>query len=350
MDSEKFDSLYLKRIFMAMIVFSFVILSFFLLKPVALSIIFGFLLAFIFSPVYNFVLKKTKSKNLSASLLCIFLVLLILLPIWFFTPIFLKQSLQLYVDAQHVDFATPLKSIFPSFFASQEFSSEIGSIMNSFVTKTARSLVETLSGIILNFVTILLQMLVVFFTFFFALRDKDKIVPFLRSVSPFSSEVEDKLFEYSRGITSSLLYGQIIIGVIQGIIIGIGFFIFKAPNALFLTILSVFAGILPIVGPTLIWIPTSIYLLIAGNAFPALGIVFFGVFSSTIDNFLRPLIVSQRTNVPSPVILVGMIGGFLYFGALGILLGPLILSYLLVGIELYRKKGKSKKGNLFCSD
>ena len=350
MARENFDSIFLKRIFIAIIVFSFAVLSFLLIRPVAMSIVLGLLLAFIFSPVYSFINKRIKSKNISAGILCVILIFLIIIPIWFFTPIVLRHSINVYLDVQNTDFVTPLKKIFPSFFASEEFSSEIVSVINSFIMRTARSLIETLSGLVLNFLNVFLQMLVVFFTFFFVLRDKEKIVPFLKSISPFSKEVEKKLFEYSIGITSSILYGQVIIGLTQGIIMGIGFFIFKVPNALILTIVSIFAGVLPIVGPTIIWIPTAFYLLIAGNTFSSIGIVLFGLLSSSSDNLLRPLIVSRRTSVPSPIILIGMIGGLLYFGVLGILLGPLILSYLLVGIEIYRKKEISKEGLITCSN
>jgi predicted PurR-regulated permease PerM len=348
MPNENLESTYLRRIFIAIIIFSFVVLSFLLIHPVALSIISGVLLAFIFNPVYEYLYKKTKSKNFSASILCVILLILFVLPIWFFTPIILRQSLNLYIDAKNMDFVTPLKSIFPSFFASEQFSSEVGSIINSFVVRTAKSLVDSMSNLILNFLTIMLQVVVVFFTFFFVLRDKDKLIPFLKSISPFSKEVEDKLFEYSKGITYSVLYGQIIVGLIQGAIMGVGLFIFRVPNALFLTILSLLAGVFPIIGPTVIWIPTAIYLVFAGSVFPAFGVIVFGIFASIVDNLLRPLIISRRTNVPSPVILIGMIGGLFYFGILGILIGPLILSYLLVGIEIYRKRKKSDK-DIFVS-
>jgi len=119
---------------------------------------------------------------------------------------------------------------------------------------------------------------------------------------------------------------------------GMGFFIFNISNAFLLTFLAILAGIFPIIGPTIIWVPLSIFLLTSGNTFQAVGIIVFGGISSTIDNLIRSVIISKRTAVYSPVVLIGMIGGFFYFGVLGILLGPLILSYFLIGIEIYRNK------------
>lgn len=313
------------------------VLSFFLLKPILIPMIVAFILAFIFNPVYNMFYKIFKSKNISASLICLILLFLIILPIWFLTPIVIDQSFKIYLAAQQMDFVTPLKGIFPSLFASEQFSAEIGSILHSFFTKTTNSLVNELSQIIFNFPTLLLQFSVVFFTFFFVLRDKDKVIDYIKTLLPFSKDVETKMFESSKGITTSLIYGQIIVGIIQGIIVGVGLFIFSVPNSLFLTLLAILGGILPIIGTTLVWVPVVIYLFIAGNTFSAIGVLLFGIFSSTIDNVIRPLIVSKRTNIHPVVVLIGMIGGLFLFGVLGFILGPLILSYLLILLDTYRK-------------
>ena len=136
----------------------------------------------------------------------------------------------------------------------------------------------------------------------------------------------------------SVIYGQVVIGIVQGLAVGLGFFIFKVPNALFLTLLASLAGIFPIIGTTIIWAPVVIYLLIAGNTFPALGVLVFGLISASIDNLARPVFVSKRTQMHSALVLIGMIGGLLLFGVIGVILGPLIIAYLLIVLEIYRNK------------
>lgn len=329
---------YLKKIFVAMLFVAIAILSFLILKPILTAIIIGFLLTFIFSPVYKWLYKILKSKNLAAAIICLLLIVLILAPFWFLTPILVDQSIKIYMASQTLDFVTPLKSIFPSLFASSEFSSEIGSILHSFVTKLANSLTNILSNLFLNFPTILLQTLVVFFTFFFMLKDQDEFVDYIRSLSPFSKEIDRKFFEYSKGITSSVLYGQVIIGFVQGVVVGLGFFLFGVPNALILTLVAVGLGILPIVGTMIVWLPVLIYLLIHEQTFAAIGILVLGIISSNLDNLLRPVFVSKKIDMHPALVLIAMIGGFFLFGILGIILGPLIIAYLLIIIELYRKK------------
>ena len=332
------DEIYFKRIMTTSILIILAVLSFLLLRPILLSIIIGIILASVFTPIYTWVNKLIKSKNLSSILICLFLIFLIVLPMWFLTPILIDQSFKIYQVTQQMDFVAPLKAIFPSLFASEEFSAEVGSILYSFITKTTNSMVNSLSKLILNFPALSLQFLVVFFTFFFVLRDQRQFASYIKSLLPFSKEIEKKLFASSKRIAISVIYGQIIIGIIQGLFVGIGFFIFKVPNGLFLTLLACLAGIFPIIGTAIIWLPVSIYLIIGGNTLPALGLIIFGLISSNIDNLLRPIIVSKRTNLHPSLILIGMIGGLFFFGILGVILGPLILAYLLIILEIYRKK------------
>ncbi len=328
---------YIKKILVPAILLALIVLTFFLIKPFLLAIFSGFFLAFIFSPIYNWLYKKTKLKNFSASMICILLVILIILPLWFLIPILINQTFKIYLASQQLDFITPLKSIFPSL-SSEQFSTEIGTILQSFTTKITNSLMNFLSNLVLSFPTILLQSVVAFFILFFVLRDKEQLVSYMRGLSPFSKEVEKKLFDSSKAITVSVIYGQIIVGLIMGIIIGLGFFLFKIPNTLFLTLLASIAGILPIIGTAIIWVPVAIYLLIMGDTFSFFGIIVIGIISSNIDNVLRPLFVAKRTKMHSALVFIGMLGGVFLFGILGFILGPLVIAYLLVLLEIYRNK------------
>jgi len=315
-----------------------IILSFLIIKPILMSIIWGILLAFIFSPVYDFFVKWTKSKNFSASLIVFSLIVIILLFIWFLTPIVINQSFKIFRSSQQLDIVTPLKKIFPSFFASEAFSKDIGEIIKSFISKTTSSVTDSLTKFVFNFPTIMLQFTVVIFTFFFVLRDKEEIINYVKSLSPLSKDVEKRLFDYSKDITNSVIYGQVFIGIIQGLIAGLGFFIFGVPNALYLTLIAIVVGILPILGPLLVWVPVALFLIIQGNQVSAIGVIIFGMLSSVSENLLRPLIVSKRAKLSTSIVLIGMVGGFLMFGFLGFIIGPLVLGYLLIILEIYRKK------------
>ncbi len=329
---------YFKKITTTIIIIGLIVLAYFLLKPLLMAIIIGIILAFIFTPLYNWINKHLKMKNFTAFLMCILLVLIIVIPLWYLAPVMINQSIKFYMASQQIDFVKPLENIFPSLFQSETLSNEIGSAIRTFITQTTNSLMNSLSNIILNFPKIFLQLVVVFFTFFFVLRDKENLISYIQSLIPFSKDVEKKLFKSSKDITVSVLYGQVVIGIVQGLVTGLGFFIFKVPNALLLTALAALAGIFPIIGTAIIWIPVAIYFLIAGNSFAAFGIVLFGLISTVIETMIKPVFVSRRIQMNSSIILIGMIGGLFLFGILGVILGPLILAYLLIVLEIYRNK------------
>ena len=332
------DENYLKKTTTIVILTILLVLSFFLVQPLLTSMIWGVILAFIFSPIYNFIFKITNSKTISASIICFVLLFLIVFSLWSFTPKIIDESLKLYKAAQQMDILTPFKNVFPSFFASPEFSQEMTSIIHSFIIKLTNSLVIYFSNSILELPTIIMQIFVVFFTFFYVLRDKENINEYIKSFLPFSKEVEKKLFQSTKDITFSILYGQLICGMIQGIILGIGLFVFGVQNALLLSLIAMVAGVLPILGPSIIGVPVALSLFLAGNPLSAIGILIFTFISSMSDHVIRPLLVSKRTKLNPALVLIGMIGGFLFIGILGLILGPLILAYLMIVIEIYRNK------------
>lgn len=337
------DTDYFRKVITTVIIIGLVVLSLLVIKPIFIAVIAGVLLAFVFNPLYELVQKLTKSKNISAGLVCLFLFLLIFIPFWFLTPMIVDETFKIYLAAQKIDFAALLQNIFPSLFHSPEFAAQVSSITSSFISKTMNSILNGFSDLILNLPSVLLQVLVVSFTFFFVLRDKDEILDYIRGLLPFSKEIEKKVFESSKDITYSVLYGHVVIGLLQGIIVGVGFLIFSVPNALFLTLLACVAAVIPVLGAPFVWIPVVVYLFISGSNGAAWAIVIFGLFAGVIDNILRPLIISKRTKISTLLITLGMVGGLLFMGVFGLIIGPLILAYLLIILELYRDK-KSASG------
>ena len=183
----------------------------------------------------------------------------------------------------------------------------------------------------------LLNLAVVLFVFFFSLRDQEALREFISGISPFRKDKESVLVKRFKDITSSIIFGYIIVGAIQGLALGAGLWWFDVPKALTLTILGMFAAMLPMVGPWLVWIPIAIFLFIGGNTSAAIWFaIYCTVIVSSIDNVLRPYIVARKTGTSSVIVLVGMIGGLFVFNILGLILGPLILSYLILFLKAYK--------------
>jgi predicted PurR-regulated permease PerM len=129
------------------------------------------------------------------------------------------------------------------------------------------------------------------------------------------------------------------VGFVQGIVAGIGYFMFGVPNAIILTIVTIMVSILPVIGPSLIWVPTVIYLFIKGNNVAGIELLIYGLFLiNWIQALLTPRIMSRTAEMNPAIALIGIIGGLYAFGILGLILGPLILAYFILLIEIYRDK------------
>jgi len=311
-----------------------VILTFLIIQPIIFPIILGILLAYIFYPFYGILKTKIKNENLSAFLVCLALMIIILVPLIIIFTTLINQILSIYLSLQSLDLTQIARQIIPD----SEFSTAFASSLNTFISQKLAKTIAGFSDFIIDLPVNLLKLFLVFFVFFFTLRDGSKAMQYLKSLSPFKKETEAQFFKHFKDVTFSVLIGQIIIGIAQGIIAGIGYFIFGVPNAIFLTILTIFAGIIPLIGPWLIWVPVDIYLFSTGNAGAGLGLLIYGLLLiSWIDVIIRPLVVSRRTKMNSAIVIIGMIGGLFVFGILGFILGPLILAYILLIVELYRR-------------
>ncbi|MBU0466856.1 MAG: AI-2E family transporter [Nanoarchaeota archaeon] len=326
-----------KRISLIVLIALLGILVFLIIRPVLLSIIGGLILAYIFFPVYKWIAKKVKYRSLAAALVSVLVLLIIFIPLWFLLPLMSQQVFALFQFSQELDINSLVRTIFPS--SSEQFIVQISATATNAVTKITSSILNSIVDFLINFAVISLHLLLVAFVFFFALKDESKLREFASGLSPLNKSQEKHLIKKFKDITGSIIYGQIVAGVLQGIFAGIGFFVFGIPNALVLTVLATMLSIIPVIGPSLIYIPVAIYLIITGNPLLAIGFLLYNVLIvSSVDTIFRSLFVSRRTRMSQAVILVGMIGGLFIFGILGLILGPLILAYFITFLTAYKEK------------
>ncbi len=324
-----------RKIFITGLVLLLLLVCFLIIKTIALSIIGGMLLAYVFIPIYRRVQRVVVNRNFAAILMCFIILIIIVVPLWIFVPIIVEQIFKLFTLTQSIDFTQLVKMMFPT--SQADFQEKIATTMIQFVGNLTSGILNYLIGFLQNLPSVLLNLAVILFVFFFTLRDHEELGDFVSGISPFKKEKESVLINRFKGITSAIIYGYVIVGIIQGLALGLGLLIFGIPNALTITIVSVFASMLPMVGPWLVYLPIILFLIVGGKVGIAIGFGIYCVFFvSTIDNILRPYIVARKTGTSSVIVLIGMIGGLFLFKALGIILGPLILSYLILFLRAYK--------------
>ena len=331
-----FDKEEIRKIFAVGLLLLLVVIAFLLLKPILLAIIAGLILAYIFNPVYKRVNKIVKNKTLSVSIVCLLVILIIFVPLWFIIPIIIKQVFNMFTLAQNLDIHNFITTVLPS--ASPEFIAQISASVNSAISQASSAILNSLVTFLLDLPNLLLQFTVIAFVFFFALRDSENLKDFVIGLSPLKKEQEKAVIQQFENITYSIIYGAVIVGIIQGLVAGVGLFIFGIPNALILTLLSILFSIVPITGAFLVFAPPTIYLFSSGH--PTAGILFLLyniLVVSWIDNVLRAEILAKKTDLSPAIAVIGMIGGILIFGLLGLILGPLILAYIVIILKAYKE-------------
>ena len=313
------------------------ILAYMIINPVLSAIVYGLLLAYIMNPVYNLLKKIIKNEIVSAFIVCIGLFIIIIGALVLIIGSLLNQAIDFYLALKSLDLTSYLSQI--PWLAKNQFSATIISNINSTISNFLFNFLGIFNKFVLNLPELGLKFVVFLFVFFFALKDGERAINYLKSVSPLKKENEEKFFKKFKDVTNSVLLGQIFVGLIQGLVAGVGFFIFGVKNPLILTFLSIGASIIPMVGPWLVWIPVNLFLILSGRPETAIGFLIYNLFiTSLIDNVVRPFIVSRKTEINTGIIIIGMVGGFFVFGFLGLIIGPLILSYVLLVIEIYRKR------------
>lgn len=327
----------LKRIFLIVLIAALGILTFFLVKPVILSILGGLILAYIFHPLYKFLHKYVKYSTIAAVITTIIVLAAIIIPLWFFLPIISTKLFELFRLSQGFDITVVIRQIFPA--GNDQFVNQISLTLNNAIAQISSAILSSSVGFLVNFAVILLHTLLLGFVFFFALKDGSKLRDFVSEISPLRKSQEKVLTKQFEDITKSIIYGQIIIGILQGILAGLGFLIFGVEGAFILTIISIILGIIPVIGPGLVYFPVTAYLFITSDPLLAAGYLLYNLLTvSTVDNILRAHIISRKTQISQVVILVGMVGGLFLFGVLGLLIGPLILAYFVTFLKAYRDK------------
>jgi predicted PurR-regulated permease PerM len=328
----------IKRGIVAAIILGIFILTFFILRPIIIAILFGLLFAYIFNPIYKLIKSRVGGKNVPALILLIGLAFIITIPIIYFVPTIVEQAFDTYVRLQSFDFI----EFFNQFFQG-EISGTVARSVDNIIGQIFSSFLNQFTNLLVNLPSLLLQFAVFLFTFYFAIRDGEELKKYISTLSPFSKATEKKFLKEFRGITNAIVFGQVLIGIVQGLALGVGLFILGVPNALILTFVACLVSIIPVLGSWLVWLPVGAFLLLGGHTFSGVFILLYGaLFVATIDNLLRPYIISKQSNLPVALSIIGTIGGLYFFGIAGLVLGPLVLAYVLIIIEFYQQ-GKLKE-------
>ena len=179
----------------------------------------------------------------------------------------------------------------------------------------------------------LLAFAITLFLLFFFLRDGDAMIGRARRLIPLDEERKERLFSQLGAVTRAIVIGTTITALLQGVLIGVGFSIANLPSPVVFGVLAALLSLLPVGGAAFVWIPAAVWLFIDKHWGYGIFMVVWGVLLGGLDNVLRPILISGRARISALAVFVGVLGGIPAFGAIGIILGPVVLSLALALIE-----------------
>jgi len=339
------------RLFFGVITLTVLYFSYLVVKPYLIDIFMALVIFFTARPLHRALSRALFGMRTLASLItCLILALVILIPLFSLVSIIANQALEFsgvvrqgmrdgqlwqWVTAKvnalhawliHLNLPLPPEQI------------KLEQIIQTVVTRSSEFIYTNAIGLLKGFTYFFLDLVLVLFIAFFMFLQGDDFIEEIKKLSPLDAAHNEEIFRETEVTIKATLWGTVIVAFVQGILGGVGFWIFGLPQPAFWGTVMIPAAVIPVVGSAIIWGPAAVYLIVMGHVGPGVGLIIWGgVLVSVIDNLLKPLLMKGSRSTPSIFILFSILGGITYFGMIGFILGPLILSFLLSLLRIYQK-------------
>ncbi|AQG79452.1 AI-2E family transporter [Spirosoma montaniterrae] len=205
----------------------------------------------------------------------------------------------------------------------------------------ASRLLPSVAGGLLDFIIIIGLM---FFTMYFMFVQNEAFHNGLQKYLPFKRDTQRELGESLKNNVNANVLGQGLVSLVQGILTGLTLWIFGVPDPAFWGVVAFFLAFIPVLGTPLVWGPAALIQLSQGNTGQGVGILLVGAIVITnIDNLLRIMLARRMGDIHPLVTLAGIVLGVPIFGILGLVIGPLLVSYFIVLMGVFERENRQQR-------
>jgi len=318
--------------------------------PFLATLLISFIFWQLFNSTYKFLEVKIKSRRLASLATCVLVFLIIVLPFFTIGGIAADEAVSVYKKlAKESDNTASLqedvKSITYNYLRKiglpqEKFEQSFASIDLKEATQKAASVTaEILQQAYRQISQFVFLSFVMLFTLYYLFLDGEKLIKYLFRLSPLGNKEELLIWERFLSMNRATIKGTLIIGVVQGILGGLAFWILGIGSPAFWGVVMGIFSVLPLIGPVAVWVPAALWLIITGAWIEAVILIFIGAFIiGSVDNFLRPKLIGNDTELHPVLILIGTFGGIVEFGIMGFIIGPLLITIFLTLFEILEKK------------
>jgi predicted PurR-regulated permease PerM len=318
-----------KRIVAAVLIIVLLIFLVYITLPF-IGAFFGALILFVmFKPLNHWIRLKTKLKvEYSAIITILVSLVVVIVPLVFAITALVNQiaSLQGQIGA--------INSVLDNVQISLG-NEQLQDALMQIATKTYSFIQNTLLSVFSRITNAVVMLFLTYFIMFYLLVYSESIIDRTHSIIPFNLKNSKMLIKEFYRITYSTVVSSGLIAFLQGVLLGAGFYFLGVPNALFWTFIAFILAFLPVVGSAILWVPAGLFYVLLGNYFVGISILVWGFVVSNIDNVVRPWLNNKIGRIHPLISVVGVFVGLSYFGLLGIFIGPLLISYVLLMWKMY---------------
>jgi predicted PurR-regulated permease PerM len=311
-----------------------------ILSPFAAPIAWALFIAFLIYPLHAWLARTLGGRAaLSAALLTLATLVVLIGPLGALGAAFVAQAAELlrYVQQMVVEHKpedlsdlAALPVLGPALAWLQDSAGFSLAQIQAWALEAARTVLKALAGLgrqaFLGALGTVIGFVLMMFILFFAIRDGKRLFETLRALVPMSAGERARLFDHLASVTRAMVYGTGVTALIQGALVAIGFAIVGLPSPIVFGVLAALLALVPLAGTPVVWVPAVIVLALQGRWYAAIFMLAWGGFVVTIDNVLRPWLVSGRAQIGALTVFIGVLGGVAAFGPIGIFLGPLVLA------------------------
>jgi predicted PurR-regulated permease PerM len=305
--------------------------------------LFAMLLYMALQPVFNFIMRYIKKRGISSAVMILFLILLILIPIFFIIAELVNQIFHLYSVVQTEIKAGTIQDVYNS-----EYVQRVLAYLNietSVITSRATELIQKISGMVLSsaqaMIAYPLRFILNFFflllMLFFLFKDGGNLQSVFYKFMPFPDDLEATVINRLKEVIRVLLTGNLLIMIAQGFMVGLGLFIVDIRLAFLGGSMATILSLIPVIGTTLVWLPVVIYLIFVEAYLKALFLCIWCLaWYLLLENLVKPRVFGKRLNFHPVVLFLLLLGSIQAFGLPGVFIGPLLLTLFYSLWEIYK--------------
>jgi len=277
-------------------------------------------------------LEKRWGRTPAAALSTLGVTLILIVPTLLLMTLFVRQGLEAARGLQHAMAGGQYPWLNRAWEWIQQRTpgggpADLPTLVRQTAERAAEFLAAEAGAVLRNVIVFLFDLFVTLFALFYFFRDAGGMLAGMRRLLPFEEAHREQMIVEARDLIYASVTTSLIIAAVQGLICGTAFAVVGLGAPVFWGAVMGFLSLLPVIGAWPVWVPATIWLLFGGHLGRAFVLVAIcAAVGGTVDNFLRPLLISGRAHLSGLLVFISVLGGISVFGMLGIVLGPIVVA------------------------